>query len=148
MNIRKALSNDIEQIVDFQLRMASETEQIELDINTTSNGVNHIFNNPGYGFYLVCESDNQVIGCLLILYEWSDWRNHKVVWIHSVYVKPEFRKRGIFKQMYHFVRKWAESDPEIGGIRLYVDKNNKNAQSAYEKLGMNSDHYILYEWIK
>jgi GNAT superfamily N-acetyltransferase len=148
MVIRKGTLEDIPVIADFQVKMAKETENIDLQPEVTHKGVKYIINNPEYGFYIVYEEENQAVASLLILYEWSDWRNHKIVWLHSVFVLPEHRDIGVFSEMYKYIRQWVESDDNIGGMRLYVDKTNVKAQKVYERLGMNPDHYQMYEWFK
>ena len=148
MKIRKAQKADISTIVDFQVRMAKETEDLELNPKVTTKGVEYIFDNPEHGFYLLSEEREEITGSLMILYEWSDWRNNKVIWIHSVYIKPEWRKKGIFGKMYAFIKELVASDEMYGGIRLYVDKRNNNAQKVYEHIGMSKEHYVLYEWMQ
>jgi ribosomal protein S18 acetylase RimI-like enzyme len=81
-------------------------------------------------------------------YEWSDWRNNTVVWVQSVYVLPEFRKKGVFNALYHTVKQMVMEDDSFAGIRLYVDRSNTNAQQVYQKSGMNGEHYQLFEWMK
>jgi ribosomal protein S18 acetylase RimI-like enzyme len=148
INIRRAEPIDILQIVDFQIKMAAETEDLHLNRKTVTKGVTHIFDQNKKGYYLVGESDKKIIASILILYEWSDWRNGNVIWLHSVYVKPEFRGSGVFRTMYNHIKQTVIKDDSIMGIRLYVDKNNKDAQLVYRKLGMNEEHYRTFEWMK
>ena len=82
----------------------------------------------------------------MITKEWSDWRSQFFVWIQSVYIKPDFRKKGLYSKLYQQVRDMVEKSDQYAGIRLYVEKNNTGAQQVYEKLGMNNDHYLCYEW--
>jgi predicted GNAT family acetyltransferase len=42
----------------------------------------------------------------------------------------------------------VNTDPDLRGIRLYVDKTNAVAKAVYQKLGMNGEHYQMYEWMK
>ena len=146
--IRKATQADISSIIRFNSAMALETENISLDIPTLQNGVHSIFNNPQNGFYIVAESKGSVRGCLMITYEWSDWRNGLFWWIQSVYVQKEFRKKGILKKMYGFIKIRVDNNNDIVGIRLYVDKNNKQAQDVYKRLGMGKLNYDLFEYSK
>jgi ribosomal protein S18 acetylase RimI-like enzyme len=148
MKIREANFYDIDAIVDFQLAMAKETENIDLDIETLSTGVKNAMKDRNKGFYIVAEENGITAGSLLITFEWSDWRNGWVYWIQSVYVIEEFRKKGVYKKMYDFIQEMVKNDEEIKGIRLYVDKTNTLAQKVYAKMGMNGDHYQLYEWMK
>ncbi|WP_297091892.1 GNAT family N-acetyltransferase [uncultured Draconibacterium sp.] len=148
MKVRKAKEQDHKTIVDFQLTMARETEGIELHQPTVEEGVYAVFSNPSKGCYYVAETDEQVVGSLLTTFEWSDWRNGTVLWIQSVYVRPEFRRKGIYRRMYSFLKQKVMDDQSLKGIRLYADKSNQAAHKTYETLGMNQDHYITFEWLK
>lgn len=148
VTIREAIYTDAEFIIHFQRSMAAETEKISLDENSATKGVNAVLKDSNKGTYIVAESDEKVIASLLLTNEWSDWRNGVILWIQSVYVLPEFRDRGVFRQMYGFVKSKVESDEKIMGIRLYVDNTNIVAQKVYASLGMNGDHYTTFEWMK
>ncbi len=148
IEIRKAKSVDTERIVELQLRMAKETEELDLNRDVVSKGVSGVFQEPARGTYWVAEEKGEVLGVLLAIPEWSDWRNGTVLWIHSLYVVPEARGRGVFKKLYLNLKEQVEKSPELVGVRLYVDKKNKSAKQIYEKLGMSRDHYELYEWLK
>ncbi len=148
IEIRKAKLSDTECIVELQLQMARETEELEFDKTVVSKGVHGVFQEPARGTYWIAEEESKVLGMLLAIPEWSDWRNATVLWIHSLYVIPEARGQGVFKKLYLNLKKQVEQSPELAGLRLYVDKRNKSAQEVYEKIGMNKHHYELYEWLK
>ncbi len=145
--IRQATPADAPAIIDFQEKMAWETEKMTLVHETVTRGVNAVFSNPSRGEYYVAESDGRVVSSLLITYEWSDWRNCNVWWFQSVYVLPEFRRQGIFRKMYTFIKTRAEQEG-VAGLRLYVESRNARAKKTYEALGMNSEHYSFYEWMR
>lgn len=147
MIIRKATPEDAAAIIDFQQKMAWETEQMHLVPEIISKGVNAVFTDRSRGQYWVAEEKKVIIASLLITYEWSDWRNANVWWFQSVYVLPEFRRTGIFRSMYQHIKNEADKE-NIAGLRLYVETNNKGAQNTYEALGMESLHYKMYEWLK
>ncbi len=148
ITIRQANPADSKIIADFQILMALETEQLKLHRRTVVAGVKQVFARPEHGCYFVAENQGSIIASLLITYEWSDWRNGTIYWIQSVFVKPEFRNRGVFKTMYQHIKALVLSDNRVMGIRLYVDKFNTTARTIYEKIQMNGDHYALYEWMK
>ena len=145
--IRKAVENDLASIIDFNKKMASETENIELDHDTISSGVKRLFKNPQYGFYIVAEIEKKICACLMITTEWSDWRDGLFCWVQSVYVLPEYRRRGIYSRMYDFVKNLSYDNPDVRGFRLYVEKDNIKAQQTYEKNKMVLTHYKMYEEI-
>lgn len=145
--IREARIIDAEKIIGFQKEMAMETETMKLGDETIYQGVYAVFADPHKGRYYVAEYEDEVIGSLLITYEWSDWRNSFVWWIQSVYVQPEHRRKGFFKEMYMHVKETAVQNG-VAGLRLYVETENINAQKTYEAMGMTSAHYRMYEWLK
>ena len=148
MQIREANPADADAIVQFQLEMAKETENIELDRPTVEKGVAAVFDDPDKGTYYVAEHEEKVIASLLTTYEWSDWRNGTVLWVQSVYVVKEYRRKGVFSAIYQHVKNKVLNDESLKGIRLYVEHNNNRAQAVYTKSGMTAEHYQLYEWLK
>ena len=150
MNViyRAAERSDIATIIDFQVAMARETEDIDLDREVLKRGITALFDDPKLGRYFIAEIDGSAVASLMITYEWSDWRNGTGWWIQSVYVNPERRRSGIYANLYRYVRNLVDSDPRVRGIRLYVDRRNTIAQEVYRKLGMNGDHYQVFEWMK
>jgi len=147
ITIRTAKPADAPAIIDFQLKMAWETEKMTLSPEIVTSGVNAVFKDQSRGQYYVAGSDGKVVASLLITCEWSDWRNCNVWWFQSVYVLPEFRRRGIFRKMYMHVKSRAEGEG-VAGLRLYVETRNSRAKKTYEALGMSSEHYSFYEWMR
>ncbi|OUR96627.1 GNAT family N-acetyltransferase [Halobacteriovorax marinus] len=150
LKVKAANKNEhLDSIVNFQMEMAQETEKLSLNKEVVERGVSTVFDNPSKGRYYVVQSeDNECVASLLTMTEWSDWRCKDIIWIHSVYVIPKYRKKGVFKKMYSHLKEMVESDSDNGGLRLYVDKTNYPAQKVYESIGMSNEHYDLYEWLK
>jgi ribosomal protein S18 acetylase RimI-like enzyme len=147
ITIREATQGDSTHIIDFQQKMAMETENVRLNVNVLASGLKRLFEDPAKGKYYIAEDEGEVIGCLMTTFEWSEWRCGNVLWIQSVYIKPTHRSQGVFKQMYEHIKSLVTPESEYRGIRLYVDKTNLAAQKVYEKLGMNGEHYQVFEWM-
>lgn len=147
INIRKGIRSDAETIIDFQLKMALETENLELDKEVLRKGVNSVYNND-FADYFLAINKGEVVASLMLTYEWSDWRNAMVSWIQSVYVIKEFRRKGVFSKMYEFVKNEVKNKDGYSGIRLYVDKTNKNAIETYKAMGMDNQHYEMFEYFE
>jgi ribosomal protein S18 acetylase RimI-like enzyme len=81
----------------------------------------------------------------MVTNEWSDWRNGLFWWIQSVYVKAPWRRQGVYRRLYEYIRAQALADPGICGFRLYVEKENAVAQATYDSLGMAATDYLIYE---
>ena len=105
-----------------------------------------VISDPQKGFYLVAQINNGLVGNLMITCEWSDWRNRNIWWIQSVYVRKEFRNKGIYSELYKQVIKQAKKE-KVNTLRLYVEKNNLSAKKVYKKLGMQQGIYDFYETV-
>ena len=147
ITVRTAAQEDSKHIIGFQQKMAMETENVQLDALVLAEGVRRLFDDATKGKYYVAEENGDVIGCLMTTYEWSDWRCGNVLWIQSVYIIPSHRNKGVYKKMYEHIQDMVRSGSDYRGIRLYVDKTNSPAKRVYEKLGMNGEHYQVYEWM-
>ncbi len=148
--LRLARETDVETLVEFNRAMARETEGLELPPETLTAGVRNLLGRLRYGFYVVAEHADgrgarEAAGTLMVTYEWSDWRDGLFWWIQSVYVRPEYRRRGVYRRLYEFVKQLAAREPNVRGFRLYVERENRTAQSTYERLGMKESHYLMYE---
>jgi len=148
ITIRKAVRADLKTLIDFQIRLAWESENVALDANILEKGISALFDDPNRGAYYVAMRENEVVACHMITYEWSDWRNGMVWWIQSVFVNEAYRQQGIFRAMYENLRQIVKADPGLVGIRLYVDNTNVQAQKTYVAMGMNGEHYSVFEWMK
>ena len=145
VTVREATPRDRAHIVGFQLQMAMETEGKSLGRELLEQGVATVIQSTDTGFYLVAESNDQIVGSLLVTYEWSDWRNATFWWIQSVFVDATFRRRGVYRAMHTHIHDMARSRDDICGIRLYVERSNRVAQRTYDSLGMSKSHYDMYE---
>ena len=144
--IRRASPDDAPSIIQIQQSLAMETEGMELKTDMVTPGVMAVFRDPNKGQYYVAEDMGRVVASLMITYEWSDWRNANIWWFQSVYVIPEYRRKGIFRMMYDHVKKEG-MECGIAGLRLYVESANLRAQKTYEAMGMNGSHYRTFEWM-
>ena len=143
--IREARLSDAGVIAEFNCALSRETEDGTLDLATVTRGVTRFLQGAGAGFYTVAEIDGRVVGCLMITHEWSDWRDGTLWWIQSVYVRPEARRRGVFRALFDSIRRRAEVDADVRGIRLYVERDNERARRTYESFGMKKKPYRIYE---
>lgn len=146
-NIRPGRLDDVERLVAFSQAMALETEGRQLDADRLQRGTRALLNSTVHGFFMVAERplSSQVVGQLMITYEWSDWRNALFWWIQSVYVEPAWRRQGVFRSMHAKVIERAKADPGVCGVRLYVESENREAQEVYRKVGLKPSSYSVFE---
>jgi len=147
--VRLARSEDAATIASFSAAMALETEGRRLDLDRLYDGTIALLESPDRGFFMVAEldqtNDRQLLGQLMITYEWSDWRNGVFWWIQSVYVDPAWRRRSVFRRMHETVMATAKTSPNVCGVRLYVEESNGAAQVVYRKVGLTPSSYAIYE---
>jgi ribosomal protein S18 acetylase RimI-like enzyme len=143
--IRKAAPGDLQTIVRYNQCLASETEGRRLDETTLTAGVQRVLEDPSKGQYFVAEVDGQVVGQMMYTREWSDWRNGDLLWLQSVYVHADHRGQGVFGRLLRQLQDIAESNPDVAGLRLYVENDNTTAQGTYVKHGFDMPGYIVME---
>jgi GNAT superfamily N-acetyltransferase len=143
--IRAATAQDVPRLRDWAVAMALETEHKALDPGTVEKGIQAVLDQPRRGAYFVAERGGEAAGTLMLTYEWSDWRNGDWWWIQSVYVAPQHRRQGVYAALYAHVLAAARANPAVCGLRLYVERENANAQRTYESLGMVDAGYLMYE---
>lgn len=142
--VRPARPADLPNVVDFNARLARETENLTLDRDVLTAGVSAGLADASKARYFVAEIDGRVVGQLMLTLEWSDWRNGEIWWIQSVYVHADHRRHGVFKAIYRHVESLAKQSGAVG-LRLYVEKHNAPAQSTYASLGMSLSEYLVME---
>ena len=146
VTIRRAVPADEAVLVEFNLAIAWETEHKRLNRDVLTVGVRAVFADAARGFYTVAENDRgEVVGQMMVTYEWSDWRNGWFWWVQSVYVRADARRRGVFRALFGEIRRQAEADPTVIGLRLYVERENTRAQQTYLSLGMSDASYYLFD---
>ena len=149
LNVRLARPEDAATIASFSAAMALETEGRRLDLDRLYEGTIALLESPDRGFFMVAEleqtDDRQLLGQLMITYEWSDWRNGVFWWIQSVYVDPAWRRRSVFRRMHETVMATAKTSPNVCGVRLYVEESNSTAQVVYRKVGLTPSSYAIFE---
>ena len=140
--VRNASRADIDFLVECNAAMALETEHKTLDREVLARGTHALFDDPRRGFYLVAERNGERVGCLLVTFEWSDWRDGDWWWFQSVYVTPAARRSGVFRALYAEVERRARAAGAVG-LRLYVERDNARARQTYASLGMDEEPYKM-----
>lgn len=142
--IRRATSADAPTVVDFNARLAQESEDKTLDRAVLTSGVAQALADEHKCRYFLAEDAGAVVGQMMVTYEWSDWRNGWIWWIQSVYVVAEARRCGVFKALYEHIRQTALTQGVVA-LRLYVDQSNDGAKKTYARMGMEATEYVVLE---
>src|SRR5262249_20931125 len=111
LSIRRATPADLLTIVDFNLRLAEESEGKTLNRDVLTAGVQAALADPTKGPYFLAELDGKPVATMQVTTEFSDWRNGWFWWIQGVYVRAEARRQGVFRALYQHVQETAKNDP-------------------------------------
>ncbi|MBA3315086.1 MAG: GNAT family N-acetyltransferase [Planctomycetota bacterium] len=148
-HITPATPDDAPIVVDYNIALASETESKTLERATVEKGVRAVLGDSAKGRYFLARlSDGDeagaVIGQLMVTFEWSDWRNGMMWWVQSVYVRQDWRRRGVFRALFQHVVDVAKSEG-VPVVRLYVEEHNGPARETYAALGLEPTGYLVLE---
>lgn len=86
----------------------------------------------------VVEEDQKLVAYMLLSRAFSQEAGGMVTWIEELYVKPEYRKRGISRALFDLLDK---RDSESTRWRLEVTSENEAAKRLYKKLGFTKTPY-------
>ncbi|HEY5551815.1 MAG TPA: GNAT family N-acetyltransferase [Opitutaceae bacterium] len=148
ITVRRATIGDLEVLAEFNMGISIETEGRRLDPELLRAGLTRVLGDPSLGFYTVAEIGGAVVGCTLITFEWSDWRNGMIWWIQSVYVAAHARGQGVFSAIHLRLDEESHSTPGVLGFRLYVEEENHRAQEVYRRRGLERTRYLVFEGLR
>ena len=143
VNVRRANSPDLDILTAFTLGEAKDAEGIQGNEKNIHEGIKAALEDELLAYYWVLESEGDgVIGSVSVVKEWSDWNAGFYWWIQSIYIKPQFRGRGLMDKLIQAVNDEAKREQALD-IRLYVHKKNQRAINAYKKSGFLSTDYSI-----
>ncbi len=145
IHIRPAHPEDAAAIARMNQQLAEETEGRRLPDAVVQAGVERGLRLAPEVRYFVAEAAGRPIGQLMLTREWSDWRNGWMLWLQSVFVDAEFRRRGIFRKLLEFGLSTCRETDHPVCVRLYVELENHAAAEVYRRLGFGCAGYRVME---
>ena len=144
ITIRRAVPADWETVVEYNYRLAAETEDTVLNRDVLALGVQAALADESKALYFVAEAGGEIVGQAMVTFEWSDWRNGSIWWFQSVYIRADWRRRGVFRQIYNAITQAGQAAGAVE-FRLYAVATNEPALATYRSLGMKHTPYIVME---
>ncbi len=105
--IREASIEDAKTIADFNSRMAKETKGRPLGSALIDAGVVSVVADSNKGYYWVADVGSDVVGQIMVTYEWSDWRNDQLWRIPSAWEHEDYRRKGVCSALSRHVESLA-----------------------------------------
>lgn len=99
----------------------------------------NLVNNTPYAKGYMIEYNGEIAGYVLLAITYSNEVGGKVVWIEEIFIKEEFRGKGIGKNVFGQIK---VLNKDAKRFRLEVTKENLGAIRLYENLGYENLDYL------
>lgn len=135
--IRLATINDAEQLYTLN-------DDFNGSGNTTIESIKESLACNKQEVVVVAEENDVLVGFVCVQLKKSFCYAECSAEITEVYVKPEYRKRGIAGAMISFAEEFCEEEYSVHKFELLTERNNSTAKSVYGKLGYKEDEEIHF----
>lgn len=142
---RPATATDVDMIANFNAELVRETEHREIDRDTLRRGAHRGLELFPEVRYFIAEFEGKPVGQIMLTREWSDWRDGWLLWLQSVYVREEHRRKGVFRELLQYCLQSTYDSNDIAGLRLYVENDNAAAQDVYRRTQFSDAGYRVME---
>jgi len=134
LSIRKAVSQDIPVILSF-IRELAEYEREPKAVQATEADLRHDgFSSSPKFRVIISEWNGDPVGMAFFFHHYSTWQGRAGIYLEDLFVRPQFRGRGIGKAlMVHLARIALEEG--LYGIRWEVLDWNELAIEVYQRQG-------------
>ena len=143
LSIRTARPEDTPIILGFIKELASY-EKLENEVVATEDLLNEsLFGEKPFAEVILAEINGESVGFALFFFNFSTFLGQPGLYIEDLYVKPEFRSRGIGKELLNHCATLAK-ERNCGRMEWWVLKWNP-ARKFYDNLGAKAmDEWVVY----
>lgn len=144
----KNSSEESSEIINMILKMAFETEEKKLNPELVKDAIKKLLTYPVYGhyFFIIDPRSEKLCGMNLVTFEHNINLNLNILWIQSVYVQEEYRRKGFFRQLLQKNEDYVLENKDFKKtVKLYMDMDNSKAEKVYFKVGFKVCKENLYE---
>ncbi|MCE2929252.1 MAG: GNAT family N-acetyltransferase [Candidatus Caenarcaniphilales bacterium] len=134
LTIRKATIEDAELILEF-IKALALYEKLENDVSANKNLIlKNLFGENTKAYCLIAEYENEAAGFAIYFYNFSTFLAKPGLYLEDLFVKPEFRAKGIGKALIKELAKIAIEE-DLGRIEWWVLDWNTPSIEFYKSLG-------------
>jgi len=142
LNIRKATPRDIPLILEFIRELAEYERMLEQAVATPEDLRRDGFSSDPKFYVEIAEWNREPAGFALWFYNYSTFQGKPGIYLEDLYVRPQFRKKGIGKALLvHLARLAVEQG--CGRYQWKVLDWNTSSIEFYESLGAQ----VMKEWL-
>lgn len=144
MHVRRATPADLDDLLEFTIRQLQEGEGAIKGREVVRRGIEQALEDESLTLYWVLLGDGaeEPAGCAAAVKQWSDWNAGFYWWLQSMFIAPAHRGKGGMKMLVDEIREEMHRQDGIQ-LRLYVNKDNKQAKSAYERCNFSHSVYEI-----
>jgi GNAT superfamily N-acetyltransferase len=142
VTLRAATPDDVPEILAL-IRELAEYEHAADEVAATEHDLReHLFGASPTAHVLIAEADGAVAGFALWYPTFSTWVGRPGIWLEDLFVRPQFRKRGLGLALLQELRCLTD-----GRVEWAVLDWNQPSIEFYESLGARPvDGWIRYRW--
>ena len=131
--IRDAREADMKAVLGLIIELAIYEKEPDAVINTEENLIKDTFGEDSMINCTVAEVDGKVIGFYITYVSYSTW-NGRCLYLEDLFIKPEFRRRGIGQMLFDNLITQAK-EMKVKRLDWQVINWNDPAIKFYEKIG-------------
>jgi GNAT superfamily N-acetyltransferase len=142
LNIRSATVNDVGLILQFIRDLAEYERKPQAVTATEADLVRDGFGSDPKFRVVIAEWDGKPAGFALFFYNYSTWQGRPGLYLEDVFIRPEFRGKGIGKTLLVHLARLAVQE-NCGRFQWQVLDWNTPSIRFYESLGAR----VMKEWL-
>jgi diamine N-acetyltransferase len=141
VDLRAVTLSDLDVLADL-ISEYYAFDGLEYDDLLSRQAVLELISDDRFGRIWLLEMEKLPIGYLVLTFGFIVEFHGKHAVIDEVYLRPEYRGRGYFRQVLNVVEALCRQ-LKIGCLRLEVEKKNEKAQESYRKAGFHHHDRLL-----
>jgi GNAT superfamily N-acetyltransferase len=134
ISIRESEKEDIPLILNF-IKELAEYEKLSGEVFATEENLNdYLFGSNKYAEVYIAEYENEPAGQVLFFHNFSTFKGKPGLYIEDLYVRPQYRGKGIGKALISFVIELAKRR-NCERVEWVVLNWNESAINFYQNVG-------------
>ena len=142
LTFRRVTRTDLDSLLPL-VQAYYEFDHLSFDECVVRKALENFIDDPTFGRIWLISAENELVGYLILTLGYSIEYGGRDAFIDEVYLRAEYRGRGIGSQVLSF----AEEECRTLGVRalhLEVERENTHAQRLYRRFGfIDHDRYLM-----